>query len=63
MKKKKIDKLRIATYLEKDLFEWVIENSKKERITESAFIRQCLAKIMGRGQLRLKGYEISGREE
>ena len=37
---------RIATYLEDDLLQWVIEQAKKLRINESAFIRQSLAEKM-----------------
>ncbi len=40
------EKLRVATYIESDLLKWIKEQAKKERITESAFIRQALAEKM-----------------
>lgn len=44
--KKQLDKRRIATYLDADLLKWVMDQAKKLRINESAFIRQSLAEKM-----------------
>jgi len=39
-------KIRIATYLDSDLLEWVISEARKYRISESTVIRRCIADRM-----------------
>ena len=39
-------KIRIVTYLDKDLLQWVILQARNLRISESTVIRKCVADRM-----------------